>query len=94
MIRRRTLREQLEADDGDTTPDADDVRMRVLEAIDGPYAGYLFRVPRGERLVAVRPKYDADDRPLERYRVEVVGIDTGEAVLRHAPDPDAPTLTD
>jgi hypothetical protein len=66
------------------TPPTDVRRVRVLEAIDGPYVGYVFQVPDGAASVEVRPRYDFEDRPLERYRVTVIARDV---VLRHVPPP-------
>jgi hypothetical protein len=70
------------------TPWRDHPGMWVLEAIDGPYKGHVFRVKPGETIVDVRPQFDFEERPTARYRV--VSID-GDSVLRHlpdAPDPD------
>lgn len=66
------------------TPPTDVRPVRVLEAIDGPYVGCLFRVPQGAASIEVRPKYDFEDKPLERYRVTMVA---GDVVLRHVPPP-------
>lgn len=67
------------------TPPTDVHPIRMLEAIDGPYVGFAFRIPDGAASVEVRPNHTLTDRPLERYRVIRVA---GDVVLRHVPRPD------